>query len=67
MSYHARVMAVLEPVKVVITNLDAVMAADLEVPDIPHLPDKGFHTVTFNPSDLYMERSDIREVLICFH
>ena len=35
---------------------------EVEVPNIPHLPDKGVHHVTFVPSDLYIERSDYREV-----
>ena len=59
-----RVMAVLEPVKVFISNLSDVSGATLEVPDIPHIPQKGSHKVTFNPTHLYMERGDIREVRI---
>lgn len=55
-------MAVLDPVKVVVTNLDSVLAADQEVLNIPHLSHKGTHKVVFDPRDLYMERSDIREV-----
>ena len=34
----------------------------MEVPNIPHLPASGVHHVTFVPSDLYIERSDYREV-----
>ena len=55
-------MAVLDPVKVVITNLSSIDAVDLDVPNIPHLPDKGTHSVPFDPSDLYIDRSDLREV-----
>ena len=35
---------------------------EVKVPNIPHLPDKGVHHVSFVPSDLYIERSDYREV-----
>lgn len=57
-----RVMAVMDPVKVVVTNRDSVQEAELEVPNIPHFSDKGTHKVTFDPCDLYMERTDVREV-----
>lgn len=57
-----RVMAVLDPVKVVITNLSSSDAAKLEVPNIPTMPEKGVHKVPFDPCDLYMDMSDLREV-----
>ena len=57
-----RVMAVLDPVKVVITNLSSSDATDLEVPNIPTMSEKGVHKATFDPCDLYMDRSDLREV-----
>ena len=56
-------MAVLDPVKVVITNLSSAQAEELEVPNIPHLPDKGVHKVPFDPSEIYIDRSDFREVM----
>ena len=52
----------MEPVRVVVTNLDSVQAAELEAPNMPHLLDSGTHSVTFDPRDLYMDRSDVREV-----
>lgn len=55
-------MAVLDPVKVIITNLSSADAVELQVPNIPHLPDKGVHGVPFDPCELYIERSDLREV-----
>ncbi len=61
----ARVMAVLEPVKVVISNVADVSGSQLDVPDMSHVPQKGSHKVTFNPNNLYMERGDIREVRMC--
>ena len=60
-----RVMAVLDPVRVVITNLSSSDCVELEVPNIPQLPDKGTHKVTFDPCELYIERSDLREVRMC--
>ena len=32
--------------------------------NIPHLPDKGSHKVLFDPSNLYIDGSDFREVCI---
>jgi glutaminyl-tRNA synthetase len=55
-------MAVLDPVKVLITNLSSSDAVELDVPNIPGLPDKGTHKVPFDPSELYIDRSDLREV-----
>ncbi len=52
----------LDPVKVVITNLTSSDDVTLDVPNIPHLPDKGTHSVPFDPCDLYIDRSDLREV-----
>ena len=57
-----RVMAVLDPVRVVFLNLSSADSAEVDAPNIPHLPDKGTHSVTFDPSNLYIERSDLREV-----
>lgn len=56
-----RVMAVLEPLKVVITNLSASEEMEVEVPNIPHIPSKGVHRVPFVPNEIFIERSDFKE------
>ncbi|CAH2312769.1 glutamine--tRNA ligase [Pelobates cultripes] len=56
-----RVMAVLEPLKVTITNFPANKAIDVSVPNFPADESKGFHTVPF-ASTLYIEQTDFREV-----
>ena len=43
----------------------SVQAMELEVPNIPHLPDRGTHKVYFDPTDLYIDASDFREVRVC--
>ncbi|KAL5516066.1 hypothetical protein EMCRGX_G001329 [Ephydatia muelleri] len=53
-----RVMAVLEPLKVVITNLDKDVEVD--VPNIPHAVKKGTHKVVLNPKELFIEAADFR-------
>ena len=35
---------------------------EIEVHNIPHIPDKGTHKVYFDPSDLYIDASDFKEV-----
>lgn len=55
-------MAILDPVKVVVINPSSAEAAEVQVPNIPHLPDKGVHSVPFDPCELYIDRSDLREV-----
>ncbi|XP_063282773.1 glutamine--tRNA ligase [Pelobates fuscus] len=57
-----RVMAVLEPLKVTITNFPANKAIDVSVPNFPADESKGFHTVPF-ASTLYIEQTDFREVM----
>jgi glutaminyl-tRNA synthetase len=54
-----RTMAVLDPVKVTITN----HAGDrvIQVPDFPNDPDKGSHNVQFS-NPIYIDRSDYRSV-----
>ena len=39
---------------------------EIEIPNIPHIPDKGTHMVYFDPSDLYIDASDFKEVQ-CIH
>lgn len=57
-----RVMAVLEPLKVTITNLPAGSPTSVPVPDFPANEAKGSHTVPFSKV-LYIEQSDFREVM----
>ena len=58
MSYRA--MAVLRPVKVVISDLPADFPQEISVLDFPGCEDKGSHSVKFAPS-LYIEQDDFRE------
>ena len=39
-----------------------VQAMEIEVPNIPRIPDSGTHKVYFDPSDLYIDASDFKEV-----
>ncbi|KAM5148343.1 glutamine--tRNA ligase [Mantella aurantiaca] len=57
-----RVMAVLEPLKVTITNFPAEKAFDVSVPNFPADESRGFHTVPFS-STVYIEHSDFRDVM----
>ncbi|XP_029011138.1 glutamine--tRNA ligase [Betta splendens] len=57
-----RVMAVLEPLKVTITNLPESSQSDVRVPDFPANEAKGSHTVPFTRT-IFIEQSDFREVL----
>ena len=41
-----------------------VQAMEIEVPNIPHIPERGSHMVYFDPSDLYIDASDFREVTL---
>jgi hypothetical protein len=54
-------MVVLEPLKVKIVNFPLPATTDIEVPDFPSDPQKGFHFVPFG-EELYIERSDFKEV-----
>jgi glutaminyl-tRNA synthetase len=54
-------MAVLEPLKVSITNLPADAPSSVRVPNFPADEAKGFHEVPFS-SIVYIEQSDFREV-----
>jgi len=52
-----RAMAVLEPVKVVITNLTEPI--ELDVPNFPFAPERGSHKVTITPT-VYINSSDFK-------
>ncbi|XP_059505659.1 glutamine--tRNA ligase [Stegostoma tigrinum] len=56
-----RAMAVLEPLKVIITNFPSNQPLEISVPDFPADESKGFHTVLIT-STIYIEQSDFREV-----
>ncbi|WMT58346.1 glutamine--tRNA ligase/YqeY domain fusion protein [Truepera radiovictrix] len=62
LNYRApRVMAVLDPLKVVVTNLPEGHTEPLSVPYWPHdVPKEGARTVPFG-RELYIERSDFQE------
>uniref|UniRef100_A0A3B4F901 Glutamine--tRNA ligase n=1 Tax=Pundamilia nyererei TaxID=303518 RepID=A0A3B4F901_9CICH len=57
-----RTMAVLEPLKVTITNLPDNFKTDVRVPDFPADEAKGSHTVPFTRT-VFIEQSDFREVM----
>ncbi|XP_034732377.1 glutamine--tRNA ligase [Etheostoma cragini] len=57
-----RAMAVLEPLKVTITNLPENSKSEVRVPDFPANEAKGSHTVPFTRT-IFIEQSDFREVL----
>lgn len=54
-------MAVLEPLKVTITNFPADHPGDITVPNFPADENRGSHTVPFGKT-IYIEKSDFREV-----
>ncbi|KAM3618431.1 uncharacterized protein V6R79_020221 [Siganus canaliculatus] len=57
-----RAMAVLEPLKVTITNLPENFKSDVKVPDFPANEAKGSHVVPFART-IFIEQSDFREVM----
>ncbi|XP_068453589.1 glutamine--tRNA ligase [Clinocottus analis] len=57
-----RAMAVLEPLRVTITNLQEGYKSDVRVPDFPANEAKGSHTVPFTRT-IFIEQSDFREVM----
>ncbi|KAE8293623.1 Glutamine--tRNA ligase [Larimichthys crocea] len=57
-----RAMAVLEPLKVTITNLPESSKSDVRVPDFPGNEAKGSHVVAFTRT-IFIEQSDFREVM----
>ena len=54
-------MAVLEPLKVKISNLPPDTPRSVRVPNFPAQEDKGFHEVPLSDV-VYIEQSDFREV-----
>jgi len=54
-----RAMAVLDPVKLVITNLPDDYCEMLSLPDYPKTPERGMHPVPFTKT-LYIDASDFR-------
>ncbi|CAM4585364.1 glutamine--tRNA ligase isoform X1 [Caretta caretta] len=57
-----RAMAVLEPLRVTITNFPTEKALEVLVPNFPADETKGFHKVPFQAT-IYIEHSDFREVM----
>ncbi|KAG0723873.1 putative glutamine--tRNA ligase [Chionoecetes opilio] len=55
-----RAMAVLEPLRIVITNYPGDSAIPVTVPNVPGNDEKGTHTVPFH-KEIWIERSDFRE------
>ena len=56
-----RAMAVLEPLRVKITNLPPDTPRSVRVPNFPAREDQGFHQVPLSDV-VYIEQSDFREV-----
>ena len=54
-------MAVLDPLKVTITNFPSDQSSTLTVPNFPADEKRGSHSISFKPV-LYIEKSDFREV-----
>ncbi|XP_056129518.1 glutamine--tRNA ligase [Lampris incognitus] len=57
-----RAMAVLEPLKVTITNFSENTKSDVQVPDFPANVARGSHVVPFTRT-IFIEQSDFREVM----
>lgn len=58
-------MAVLDPLKVIITNFPSNHPGELSVPNFPADETKGFHTIAFCKT-IFIEKSDFREVCCWF-
>ncbi|XP_063222065.1 probable glutamine--tRNA ligase isoform X2 [Bacillus rossius redtenbacheri] len=56
-----RAMVVMEPLKVTLVNFPLQKTTDVQVPNFPNDPQKGFHFVPFDRV-VYIERSDFKEV-----
>ena len=59
--FFSRVMAVMEPLKVTITNFPGGNVLELTVPNFPADESRGSHTIKFG-SIIYIEKSDFHEV-----
>ena len=59
--FFGRVMAVMEPLKVTITNFPNGNVMELTVPDFPADESRGSHKIKFD-SVIYIEKSDFTEV-----
>ncbi|KAG7472238.1 hypothetical protein MATL_G00106670 [Megalops atlanticus] len=57
-----RAMAVLEPLKVTITNMPETTQVEVCVPDFPANEERGSHIIPFTRT-IYIEQSDFREVM----
>ena len=57
-----RAMAVLDPLKVTITNFPKDHPEEITVPNFPADEKRGSHTVPFG-NTIYIEKSDFREVM----
>lgn len=57
----SRHMAVLEPLKITISNFPHENPVNLSVPNFPNEPDKGQHDIVFDEV-VYIEASDFKEV-----
>ncbi|KAI5621950.1 glutamine--tRNA ligase, partial [Silurus asotus] len=57
-----RTMAVLEPLKVTITNLPTNAQTEIRIPDFPADESKGSHKVPFSKT-IFIEQNDFREVM----
>lgn len=57
-----RAMAVLEPLRVTITNFPSNQPLEVSVPNFPADESKGFHVVPFSRT-IYIEQADFREVM----
>lgn len=55
-----RAMAVLDPVKLIIENLDPAHAIDLDITNHPNRPEMGTRKVPFS-AELYIDRADFKE------
>ncbi|RUS86086.1 hypothetical protein EGW08_006179 [Elysia chlorotica] len=55
-----RAMAVLQPLKVVISNMPSDTPLELSVPNFPADETRGFHSIPFNKT-IYIEQEDFKE------
>jgi glutaminyl-tRNA synthetase len=54
-----RTMAIVDPVKLILTNVDDAFVEKISVPDFPKDPARGSHDITLQ-KELWVERSDIK-------